>query len=243
MSVERSLLGLPFKTVLIATWCLWATTVVCALVLAHRVVPDSAPNAEKLDAFVPTRFGVWQLAPDASATVVNPQVQANLDRYYDETVSRIYVNRTNGRQIMLSLAYGSNQSHATQLHKPEVCYPSQGFKIDSLERAEFHVAGREIPVTTLHASLGARSEYVSYWMVEGDSVVRGALQQNFHRALLALRGVVEGGLLYRVSEISTDERSSFALQREFSDALVSAVERPKQFRLIGSGTFSAIMGH
>jgi EpsI family protein len=233
----------PFKTVLIATWCFWATVAVCALVLEHRVVPDSTPIGEKLDTLVPTRFGVWQLAPNASATIVNPEVQAKLDKVYDETVSRIYVNRANGRQIMLSLAYGSNQSHATQLHKPEACYPSQGFKIDSLRRAEFHVAGRNIPVTTLHASLGPRSEYISYWMVEGDSVVRGALQQNLQRALLAIRGVVEGGMLYRVSEISTDARSSFALQREFSDALVSAVERPKQVRLIGSGTFSAILDH
>jgi EpsI family protein len=232
-----------FKTVLIATWCFWATAAICALVLAHRAAPDPTPGAEKLDTLVPTRFGEWQLAPNASAAIVNPQVQAKLDKYYDETVSRIYVNRTNGRQIMLSLAYGSNQSHATQLHKPEACYPSQGFEIDSLRRAEFHVAGREIPATTLHATMGARSEYISYWMVEGDSVVRGALEQNFKRALLALRGEVAGGLLFRVSEISTDELSSFALQREFSDALVNAVERPKQTRLVGSGAFSAMMGH
>jgi len=79
-------------------------------------------------------------------------------------------------------------------------------------------------------------------MVEGDSVVRGGLQQNFQRALLAIRGVVEGGLLYRVSEISTDERSSFALQREFSEALVNSVDRPEQARLIGSSAFSAEMG-
>jgi EpsI family protein len=232
---------LRFKTVLIATWCFWVIAEVCALVLAHRVVPDPTPTTENFDMLVPTRFGVWQLDPSASATIVNPQVQAIIDKYYDETVSRIYVNRTNGRQIMLSLAYGSNQSHATQLHKPELCYPSQGFKIDSLRHAEFRVAGREIPVTTLHASLGARSEYISYWMVEGDKVVRGAVQQNFQRALLAIRGVVEGGLLYRVSEISTDERSSFTLQREFSDALVTAVERSKQARLVGSSAFPTIL--
>jgi EpsI family protein len=212
-------------------------------VLAHRVVSDQTAGVEKFDMLVPTRFGVWELAPITSATIVNPQVQAKLDKYYDETVSRIYVNRTNGRQIMLSLAYGSNQSHATQLHRPELCYPSQGFKIDSLRHAEFQIAGREIPVTTLHASLGARSEYISYWMVEGDSVVRGALQQNFKRASLAIRGVLEGGLLFRVSEISSDERSSFTLQREFSDALVSAVEQRKQVRLIGSNAFSVAMSH
>jgi len=242
MGVDRRMPTMRFKTILIATWWFWAAVVVCALVLAYRVVPDPTPKAEHFDMLVPTRFGVWQVAPNASATIVNPQVQAIIDKYYDETVSRIYVNRTNGRQIMLSLAYGSNQSHATQLHRPELCYPSQGFKIDSLRHAEFQIAGREIPVTTLHASLGARSEYISYWMVEGDSVVRGGLQQNFQRALLAIRGVVEGGLLYRVSEISTDEWSSFALQREFSEALVNSVDRPEQARLIGSSAFSAEMG-
>jgi EpsI family protein len=231
------LLTLRFKTVLAATWFFWGLVVVCTLILAHRVVPDSSPNAESLDTLIPTRFGAWQLMPNPSTEIVDPQVQAKLDKFYDETVTRTYVNRGNGRQIMLSLAHGSNQSHTTQLHKPEACYPSQGFKIDSLRRAEFHVAGHGIPVTTLHASLGARSEYISYWMVEGDSVVRGALQQNFQRARLALHGVVEGGLLFRVSEISTDERGSFTLQREFADALVRAVAPGEQERLIGSSGF------
>jgi EpsI family protein len=243
MSADIKSRGLRFKTVLIATWCFWGSAVVCALVLAHRVLPDSSPSAGSLDRLVPTRFGAWQLVPMAAAAIVDPQVQEKLDKYYDETVTRTYVNRTNGRQIMLSLAHGSNQSHTTQLHKPEACYPSQGFKIDSLRRAQYIVAGREIAVTTLHASLGARSEYISYWMIEGDTVVRGALQQNFQRAKLALHGVVEGGLLFRVSEISTDERSSFALQREFSDALVSAVVPQEQGRLVGSNAFLALKSH
>jgi EpsI family protein len=234
---------LRFNTVLIATWCFWSIAVMCAVILARRVVAEPTPSAERFDTLVPTSFGVWQLVSNPSATIVDPQLQARLDKYYDETVTRTYVNRLNGRQIMLSLAHGSNQSHTTQLHKPETCYPSQGFKVDSLRRAEFHIAGREIPVTTLHATLGARSEYISYWMVEGDTVVRGALQQNFERALIALHGVVEGGLLFRVSEISADERSSFTLQREFSDALVSTVSPLKQERLIGSGTFSAMMDY
>lgn len=231
---------LRFRRVLIAIWCFWAAAIACAHVLASRVASDPTLDGERLDRLVPTRFGNWELVPNAPTTIVNPQVQARLDAIYDQTMSRTYVNRSNGRLIMLSLAYGSNQSHATQLHKPEACYPSQGFQIDSLRRAEFRVAGREIPASTLHASLGPRSEYISYWMVEGDSVVRGALQQNFQRALLALHGVVGSGLLFRVSEISNDERSSFALQREFSDNLVSAVAPQEQSRLIGSRAFPAM---
>jgi len=229
---------LRFGTLKLATWCFWGVVVASTLLLSHRVAPVSV-SSENLDTLVPTSFGAWQVIPNGS-TIVNPQVQARLDAIYDQTLSRTYINQANGRHIMLSLAYGSNQSHATQLHKPEACYPSQGFKIDSLSRTAFRVAGRDIPVTTLHASLGTRSEYISYWMVEGDRVVRGALQQNLQRSLLALRGIVGSGLLFRVSEISTDERSSFTLQREFADSLVNAITFPQRTRLFGSSAFTAM---
>jgi len=133
---------------------------------------------------------------------------------------------------MLSIAYGRNQSHATQVHKPEVCYPAQGFRIDSVRRADFRIADATIPVTTLHATLGPRSEYIAYWIVQGDAIVRGALQQNLRRAVLAVQGVAQDGLLFRVSVLSGDEGTSMELLREFSNSLIEAMNPDSRTRFV-----------
>jgi EpsI family protein len=213
------------------TCVFWGAVVVTALVLSHRVDFRSKVPVEPLASAVPVSFGDWQGASSTTA-IVNPQLQESLQKTYDDTLSRGYVNRITGEYVMLSIAYGRNQSHATQVHKPEVCYPSQGFRIDSVHRADFRVVDATIPVTTLHATLGPRSEYIAYWMVQGNAIVRGALQQNLRRALLAVRGVAQDGLLFRVSDLSDDEGASMELLRTFSNSLVQAMSPAARARFV-----------
>jgi len=193
---------------------------------------------QNLNEVVPIQFGEWQAVPDSSPVVVNPQMRESIDRTYDQTLSRVYTQRGSGRFVMLSIAYGSDQSQDKQVHKPEACYPSQGFQISRSNATEFKIDGRTIPVTTLHATKESRSEYVAYWIIEGDTIVRGALQQNGKRALLALRGVREDGLLFRVSEISTDESKSGELLRSFSDSLIHSIDPAFRSKFVGSKLFT-----
>jgi EpsI family protein len=211
----------------------WGAVVVTALVLSHRVDFESKVQVEPLSSAVPESFGDWQGASSTTA-IVNPQLQESLRKTYDDTLSRGYVNRVTGQYVMLAIAYGRNQSHATQVHKPEVCYPAQGFRIDSVRRADFRVANATIPVTTLHATLGPRSEYIAYWMVQGNAIVRGALQQNLRRAALAVQGIAQDGLLFRVSDLSGDEVASMQLLREFSNELVGAMSPATRARFVGA---------
>jgi EpsI family protein len=201
--------------------------------LASRTRYDEADRRINLEANIPKAFGDWELQPAETTVIVNPEQAAAISRIYDEILSRTYVNRVTKRQVMLSIAYGSNQSHETQVHKPEACYPAQGFKLDSMTKDVFDIDGRVVPVTTLHATLGQRSEYVAYWIMQGDQAVRGALGQNFGRALQAFRGVVSGGLLFRVSEITVDSATTFQVQQGFASALVAASDSRLQNRLVG----------
>lgn len=82
-----------------------------------------------LEQVFPENFGTWKIDRSV-ALVVNPQVQATLDKIYNQTLSRTYIN-PQGYRIMLSIAYGLDQRDAMQVHYPEVCYPAQGFTVDS----------------------------------------------------------------------------------------------------------------
>jgi EpsI family protein len=164
----------------------------------------------------PSEFGAWKLAPEQSTAVVNPQQQETLDAIYDEIVSLVYVDSGSGRRVMISLAYGNNQSRATQVHKPEVCYPAQGFDLVSMRKDLLRLPeAQQVPVMRMVARMGRRVEPITYWIRAGDRVVRGAVEQNIARISLGLRGYIPDGLLFRVSEVNADADSAFVLQDRF----------------------------
>ncbi|MGS0759311.1 exosortase C-terminal domain/associated protein EpsI, partial [Roseateles sp. GG27B] len=53
-----------------------------------------------------------------------------LDATYDETLAMTFKNAA-GERVMLSLAYGRNQHKGMITHRPEICYPAPGFKLNS----------------------------------------------------------------------------------------------------------------
>lgn len=203
--------------------------------LALRPTQRMADQNHKTDfaTVLPQRFGDWTAAVEVPALVVNPQEQELLDSLYTEIVSRTYVHK-DGRQIMLSLAYGADQSHGSQIHKPEVCYPSQGYLISGLRKENLTAVGMDIPVMRLVAQRGPRIEPVTYWIRVGDRVVRGAVEQNLARIGYGLKGYIPDGLLFRVSEISPDAQQSFALQDVFVRDLLQALSADARVAIVGA---------
>ena len=184
--------------------------------------------------FTPS-FGGWVLAPEQSTAVVNPQQQETLDAIYDEIVSKVYIDRATGRRVMISLAYGNNQSRATQVHKPEVCYPAQGFDLLSMKKGTLAMADQQaLPVMRIVAQMGRRVEPLTYWIRAGDRVVRGAIEQNIARVSLGLRGYIPDGLLFRISEINADATASFALQDRFVREFLAQLSPAARESLIGT---------
>ena len=114
---------------------------------------DERP-AVSLESMVPKQFGDWREAPLGSVQLVNPQTKELLDRLYSELLTRSYIN-AGGYRIMLSLAYGSDQRGSLQAHKPEVCYPAQGFVLHRNEAGKLATAFGEIPVRRLFTTMGA----------------------------------------------------------------------------------------
>lgn len=194
-------------------------------------VADQGPKIN-LEAMVPKQFGEWKLDEMIAPFIFDPVTKAGLDRIYNQTLTRVYVN-SRGEAIMLSIAYGDNQSHSTQVHRPEVCYPAQGFQVGRLSKGFINVTGTQLPVMRLVATQGSRIEPITYWLMVGDLAVRGHMEQFFARLKYGLTGEMPYGMVIRVSTISANESQSYRTEEQFLRDMLGAV--PKEFRRILTG--------
>lgn len=183
---------------------------------------------------IPNQFGDWIAEDTKGSLVVNPQQEEQLKNLYSEVLSRTYVHRLTGRKVMLSIAYSADQSHENQVHKPEVCYPAQGFQLLDTQKKLVQTSSGNIPVMRVLTRQGQRDEPVTYWIRVGNKVVRGAIEQNLARVQFGLLGNIPDGLLFRVSEINTDANASYALQDQFINALLSSLPTANRKILIGA---------
>lgn len=190
--------------------------------------------AISLETMIPKQFGDWREEPQRIVQVVNPQTQELLEKLYSQTLARTYVN-AEGYGIMLSLAYGSDQRGALQAHKPEVCYPAQGFTLHSNEASQLATPFGAIPTRRLFTSRGARQEPVTYWFTVGDKAVQGKLQKRLVDLRYGLTGRIPDGMLFRVSSIDPDQTRANQMQDQFIKQLLQAVSPAERKRLSGLG--------
>lgn len=187
-----------------------------------------------LDGVIPRRFGEWREEQLGYVQVVNPQTKSLLDKLYSQVLSRVYVS-AEGYRIMLSIAYGTDQRGSLQAHKPEVCYPAQGFVLKRSLAGSLATSFGKIPVRRLFAVMGSRQEPVTYWFTIGDEAVQGKLQKRLAELRYGLTGLIPDGLLFRVSSIDSDPVHAYRLQDRFVQQLLEAVSPAERRRLSGLG--------
>ena len=203
-----------------------------ASAIRPTIIMADARSPTILKSMVPNAFGEWELLLAQSTQIVDPQQKEMLDKLYSETLTRTYVN-SNGYRIMLSIAYGKNQSNALQMHKPEVCYPAQGFTLMDTKRGTLDLLGRPAAATRLQTSLGQRHEPVTYWAVVGDQVTKDAVDRKVIEMQYASRREIPDGMLVRVSSIDTDTANAFAIQSRFATQMVQAIAPEYRSRFAG----------
>jgi EpsI family protein len=215
-----------------------ALVMVCTSAIAVAITPrnymsDQYPR-EKLADIVPRSFGDWQVDTSIVPVPPSPELQQVLDETYDETLALTFRN-PQGQRVMLSLAYGRNQHKGMNTHKPEICYPAQGFKVlQGSMPGTLPYEGRNIDVTRLVAGAGARNEPITYWLLVGERITRFGSAQRKVAISYGLRGTIPDGVLVRVSSIGADNAAAFVLQDRFIQDLLSAVAPAKRVRLLGS---------
>lgn len=205
-----------------------------ASAITPRLYMADKYKREKLAEIVPLAFGEWQVDRAVIPVQPSPDVQQVLDETYDETLARTYRN-PQGKRIMLSLAYGRNQHKGMNTHRPEICYPAQGFRlVTSGLRDHIAFEGKDIPVTRVVAAEGARNEPITYWLLVGERITFFGREQRLTTIRYGLQLVIPDGVLVRVSSIDDDNAAAFRLHDQFiADMLRSAV--PSRLpRLLGS---------
>lgn len=213
-----------------------AILLIATALAAHTFKPTKrlADQRSKINLVteIPTAFGDWTEDTLLIPILPNPEVQAKLDVLYSSTLARTYRNST-GQRVMLSIAYGSDQSsEATSVHRPEFCYSAQGFKVSNLGQATLNISGHQLNVQRLLGVLGQRRETITYWITMDDTATLPGLSRKLTQMRYGLRGEIPDGLLFRVSSFAANDEQSYKLQSQFLNDLsknMSAALVPRYF--------------
>ncbi len=189
-------------------------------------------NVMNLETLIPLTFDDWKIDKSIIPLQVDSKTQAQLDKLYNQTLARTYVN-SQGVRVMLSIAYGGDQSDQLALHKPEVCYLAQGFAIKKNIASELSTQYGNLPSRRLLAVRGSRNEPITYWVTVGDKAVLSGINQKLQQIRYGLSGNVPDGMLVRVSTIGINEDQSYQLHEVFIQDMLSAIEVKGRTRLTG----------
>jgi EpsI family protein len=218
---------------------MWATSAT-AFALRPGPVDPSQPPSIVLETAIPERFGDWSTIVEP-VQVLNPQVKVLIESIYGEVLSRRYVTK-DGYVIMLSVAYGKDQRDGLTAHKPEVCYPAQGFAVAAIDDGTLGTSLGDLKVTRLKTNLGSRHEPVTYWFTQGDQVVKTRVDRRMAQLKAFLTGQIPDGILFRVSSIDPVPEKAFARQQAFVADLIPHLKPKDLRRLTGLATSSTTAG-
>lgn len=222
---------LALTGILLAGLMMAASVFAVVLRPTHKVADQG--QKVNLETMVPTAFGDWKIDSTLVPIQVSPDVQAELNKIYNQTLARTYVN-SRGERIMLSIAYGGDQSDSLSAHLPEGCYGGQGFAIQEKSRSDLSTLFGNIPVARLIATKGSRVEPITYWIVAAGTASGSSWDIKLAKLTYSLRGRVPDGMLVRISSISQDAKDAYALQSQFSEAMLSSLTIEDRRRMIGS---------
>ena len=212
-----------------------AMGVVSASAAMVQLVPHSKVGVAKIDleqAF-PDEFDGWHIDETTRAFVRPALDQGKLYGLYDQVLEQAYVN-DKGERVMLSVVYGNEQAGALELHRPEVCYQYNGYRVLERQTATMALAGQSVSVINLQAELPGRFEPITYWIVIDGEPAAGPRAYHWRLVSFALRRQVPDGLLIRVSSINLDPKSAFDLHHRFADSMVRAMSAAHRAQVIGS---------
>ena len=223
----------PIKTLAFIAALMISTALAAYGLKPTERISDQKPKID-LARQIPTQFGEWQEDTTLAPILPDPTVQSRLDALYSSTLARTYRNRV-GQRIMVSIAYGSDQSsEVTAVHRPEFCYSAQGFKVSNLGQAQVALGQRMLTVQHLLGVLGPRREPITYWITLDETATLPGLDRKIAQMRYGLQNKIPDGLLFRVSTIGLEPNDSFRLQQQFLTELAQSMSPTFVSRYFGS---------
>jgi len=179
-----------------------------AVALTPRI--DQSEPPVDLAALVPQTVGAWQVQPGnvlLASLDANGDGDKSTEQPYDQTLMRTF--GAEGRSVMLALAYTRVQAQEVKTHRPEVCYPAQGFRI--LQRQGVLIPGVArgtgavgVPGVHMLAQQRGRLEAVAFWVRTGGTFTDSGLQARMELVREGLQGRTSDGVLVRASMLIND---------------------------------------
>jgi EpsI family protein len=184
-----------------------------------------------LESMVPREFGDWieqQSGVNQVPTEIERRIARGSERpLYDQVLMRTYRRRSDGATIMLALAYGRRQVQEYKIHRPELCYYSQGFEVtDAGSRDIMLDPQRHVALHQLLTRNRARAEPVTYWIRVGDRISPDAWETRWILFKDGIEGYVPDGILVRASSLidrDSDVQHALQLQGAFLADLYSSL--------------------
>lgn len=217
-----------------------SAVILASALFAHLLVPRKTMGLSStsfdLQQVVPRQFGEWAVVPNIR--LVEPPGPDTLARQlYSQELARGYRDRE-GHIVMLLVAYGPDQSNRLQLHRPEICYAAEGFRVSRSFRAEinYRVNTGPLKFTRLVAQREVRLEPITYWMRIGDDIATGVAERQIIKLKYGLRGILPDGALIRISTVGLPEQTAYQVQDRFIRDFLSALPPKELAFFVGSNT-------
>ncbi|HET8869325.1 MAG TPA: EpsI family protein [Aquabacterium sp.] len=212
---------------------LMAGAVAAGVLLRPSHFWSDAQGQLNLERMVPKQFGHWRTLEVQKLQVVDPTVEETLKTLYSQTLNRLYED-DEGHQIMVSLAYGVNQSSwNTAAHRPEFCYSGQGFDVAPKGIRDIGLSNHDIEAVNFVGTRQDRVEAVTYWVTLADSVALPGWRRKLQQLKYGLQGYIVDGMLVRVSSLGSNESVQFEVQEKFVKDLEQAISRDIRPRFFG----------
>ena len=202
-----------------------------AALAAVLLKPSVQQGQIDLETLIPKQFGEWKAVPSNLVQMslsIKREGEANTVNPYDGILMRIYEN-SEGKQMMLALAWGKAQRQEVKVHRPEKCYTAQGFNVQNLEPTVFaniKTSSKPVVGKRMLALGNHRNEAVSYWIRLGDIFPATGLEARMKIFKDGLGGKLNDGILVRASTVINQESEAseaYWEQEKFLAELVKSV--------------------
>lgn len=200
-------------------------------------VDNKIPN---LKSIIPERFNDWKMVQNHYQPIsVSVEDERNIDQPYDAILMETFQNNSTGETIMLAVAYGANQQQEIKIHRPELCYPAQGFKIEMLSdlpyEVELNKSVYRFNLTKIISQSKQRKELTLYWIRIGDTISSNPWKIRWNILKGGLSKKVPDGILVRTSQVLLGDMSieqSIKTQKEFINGLLKGIVTKDKANLV-----------
>jgi EpsI family protein len=203
--------------------------VAAAFVMFYKVERNTQASTINL-AEIPAEIEGWKMLEQQTG------MGKSSSAFLNDVLFRTY-QRGDGKVIMLAIAYGADQKQNFSIHVPEGCYRAAGSDVTSIGVVnDADIPGLELKKLLIKDK--EKTEPMQYWIVLNGRVITSHFERKIKQIYYSLFNVQAGGVLVRVSSLSSDKdfQKDYEIQRSFINELYNKVNPELRKVLFGENS-------